>query len=487
MLKTSGMHLGQSFIGGAWWPIREENVTQPLYNPGTGEVIAEAPLAGAADVYKAVTAAAAAEIAWRKITAPERGLLLDAIANRFAARREELTRLSVLNNGKLHSEAEMDVGDAIATYRYYADVARNLHTAVATGPVGDALTMYRCLQPVGVSALIVPWNYPLVTTAWKVAPALAAGCTLVLKPSEVTPLPELVLGDIVSEAGLPAGVLNIVPGAEAVGQALVADARVRKVSFTGSNAVGEQVMRNAAAHLQNLSLELGGKSPIVVFGDVDLDWAAQQIVSGIFMNAGQMCSATSRLIVANRVAKPLYAALRKATEGLHAGPGDDAGSTLGPLVSPRQYERVQHFLQIASAEGLHCLTGGHVVARAGFFVEPTIYTDVPSSSKLWREEIFGPVLTSSTFKDEDEAIALANDTDFGLAATVLSKDLVRGARVMAAIDAGAQWLNGYQLAPASGGWGGLKRSGIGRELGSEGIRAYQETKYLLVPNATPLN
>ncbi|HEU0198450.1 MAG TPA: aldehyde dehydrogenase family protein, partial [Nevskiaceae bacterium] len=222
MVNLSQAHLGQRFVAGAWQPIAEETALQPLYNPGTGEVLAQAPLGGTADVDAAATAAVAAAPAWRKLAGADRGRLLDALAERMTARRAELAGLSVLNNGKLRSEAEQDVDDAIATYRHYAGVARHLPKAIAVGSVGEDLTMYRCFQPVGVSALIVPWNFPLMTTAWKVAPALAAGCTVILKPSEVTLLPEIVLGEIASAAGLPAGVLNIVPGAAAVGQAMVA-------------------------------------------------------------------------------------------------------------------------------------------------------------------------------------------------------------------------------------------------------------------------
>jgi betaine-aldehyde dehydrogenase len=481
-IAIEDIQLGHCYIDGRWQPIADPEGEQELYNPATGAVIAKAPLGSARDVDKAVFAAAQAALPWRQTPPAVRSELLERIAAGLASRRQALIELSMLNNGKIRAEAVIDVDDAIAAYRHYAEVAQNLETKEALGPADTDHQLYRCHEPVGVSALIVPWNFPMVTTSWKVAPALAAGFSVVLKPSEFTLLPELVLGDIAAEAGLPAGVLNIVPGGASVGQAMVDDPRVRKVSFTGSNAIGEQVMRNAAAYMHKISLELGGKSPIVVFEDVDLDWAVEQVMGGIFFNAGQMCSATSRLIVAESIAEDFYARLKAAAEALHVGPSDDAQSDMGPLVSRKQLERVQKYLAIASQENLHCLTGGRALASTGFFVAPTVYTDVSAASRLWREEIFGPVLVTTRFAEEAQAVRLANDTDFGLAATVLSRDTARGWRVMEAINAGAQWLNDYQLVVPAGGWGGYKQSGIGRELGSEGLHAYQETKYIVVPN-----
>lgn len=455
-----------------------------LVNPATGEPLAEAPLASLDDVDQALSAANMVDASWRKTPPAERGAILDRIADGLVARRDALIELSVWNNGKIRAEAAIDLDDAIASYRHYAEAARHLETQETLGQADADHQLYRCREPVGVSALIVPWNFPMVTTAWKLAPALAAGCPVVLKPSEITLLPELVLGDIATEAGLPAGVLNIVPGGAAAGQAMVDDPRVRKVSFTGSNAIGTQVMQKAATRLQKISLELGGKSPIVVFEDVDLDWAVEQVIGGIFFNAGQMCSATSRLIIAESIAEDFYARLKTAAEALRIGPGDDATSDMGPLVSKTQCARVSEYLTIAEQERLHCLTGGRAFAGEGFFVTPTVYTDVPATSRLWREEIFGPVLVTARFADEADAIRLANDTHYGLAATVLSRDTARGWRVMSEIEAGAQWLNDYQLVVPAGGWGGYKQSGIGRELGAEGLHAYQETKYIVVPNGT---
>lgn len=481
-VAIADVRLDHCYIDGRWQPVDAANGRQTLVNPATGATLAEASLGSVDDLDRALSAATRAQTEWRQTAPAARAALLDRIADGLAARRDALIELSVVNNGKVRAEAAIDLDDAIASYRHYAGVARNLITREALGQADADHQLYRCHEPVGVSALIVPWNFPMVTTAWKLAPALAAGCTVVLKPSEMTLLPELVLGDIATQAGLPAGVLNIIPGGPAVGQAMVADQRVRKVSFTGSNAVGTRVMQNAATHIKKLSLELGGKSPIVVFEDVDLDWAVDQVIGGIFYNAGQMCSATSRLIVADSIADEFHARLKTATQALRVGPGGDDTSDMGPLVSQTQFQRVQEYLTIAEQAPLDCLTGGRVIDGEGLFVAPTVYTDVPATSRLWREEIFGPVLVTARFSDEADAIRRANDTRYGLAATVLSRDTARGWRVMSAIEAGAQWLNDYQLAAPAGGWGGHKESGIGRELGTEGLYAYQETKYIVVPN-----
>lgn len=479
--ELDDVRLGACYIDGRWLAITDAQDVQPLINPATGQVLARAPLATRDDVAAAVTAAVAAGRSWREQEPAARGQVLSRIADAMQARQARLVELSMLNNGKIRAEAETDVADAIATYRHYAEVARTLVTCELLPAAAHGWRLYRRMEPVGACALIVPWNFPMVTTAWKVAPALLAGCTAVLKPSEVTLLPELVLGDIASAAGVPKGVLNIVPGAGAVGAAMVADPRLRKISFTGSNGVGEHIMADAAPRLQRLSLELGGKSPIVVFDDVDLDSAVAKIIAGVFQNGGQMCSATSRLIVADVIADRLYARLKEAVAAMKVGPAADPSSTMGPLVSRSHHEKVCSYLDLARSENLQCLTGGHALPGPGFFVAPTVYVDVPPTSRLWREEIFGPVLVTARFSSEAEAVELANDSDFGLAATVLSKDTERGWRVIHAIDAGSQWLNEFQYAPPSWGWGGFKRSGVGRELGSEGLRAYQESKYVMLP------
>jgi betaine-aldehyde dehydrogenase len=337
------------------------------------------------------------------------------------------------------------------------------------------------LVPAGVAGLIVPWNFPLVTTSWKVAPALAAGCTVVLKPSEVTPIVELELGRIAQDIGLPPGVLNIVTGTGAgVGVPMTAHPDVAKLSFTGSNAVGSRVMVSAAAGPKSVGLELGGKSPIVVFGDCDIEQAAELVVGGIFYNAGQMCSATSRLLVESNVAKDIVDCVVDLAERLKPGDPLDPATNLGPLTTKAQREKVLGYMVKGKAEGLKLLTGGgvpHGIER-GWFVAPTIFADVPRNSALWREEIFGAVLCVQTFGSEQEAVDLANDSEFGLVATVVGRDEERARRVARALQAGHVWINSPQTIFVETSWGGFKASGIGRELGPWGLSAYLEVKHV---------
>jgi betaine-aldehyde dehydrogenase len=335
-------------------------------------------------------------------------------------------------------------------------------------------------EPVGVAALIVPWNFPMVTTAWKLAPALAAGCTVVLKPSEVTPLPELALAAIVAEAGVPPGVFNVVNGTGAeVGAPLVAHPLVAKVSFTGSTAIGEQVMKTAAETIKGVSLELGGKSSIIVFGDADLDLAVDLVAGGAFYNAGQMCSATSRVLVEQSMADALIERLAARATQTVVGDPFEPGVQMGPLTNRAQYERVQRFIAQGKAGGARLVIGGEVPAGPGYFVKPTMFVDVPADSAVWREEIFGPVLCVRSFDTEEEAIDAANDTEFGLVATVVTRDAVRGKRVADALAAGVVWINVPQLIFPQTSWGGYGQSSIGRELGPFGLAAFQEIKQVL--------
>ncbi len=331
-------------------------------------------------------------------------------------------------------------------------------------------------------ALIVAWNFPLVTTAWKLAPALAAGCTAVLKPSEFTTLAELVYGDLALEAGLPAGVLNIVPGAGDVGAALTGNRRFRKISFTGSNATGARVMAAAAARAVPVSLELGGKSPIIVLEDANIAEAVDIAAAGIFFNCGQMCSATSRLFVAGKIADDFIAALVEKAGKLTVAGYENADAEMGPLTTAPQFAKVKSVLAQAEADGLECLTGGKAIeGRKGYFVAPTIYRNVPQDHAIWQEEIFGPVLALRSFATVEEAIALANDTSFGLAATVVGTDKQAAAAVARQIEAGHIWVNTIQVIPPNTAWGGFKRSGIGRELGPWGLSAYQGIKHITRP------
>ncbi|MFG6177773.1 aldehyde dehydrogenase family protein [Halomonas sp. THAF12] len=457
----------------------------PVTDPYRETVIAEVTAGAPEDVNAAVAAARRALPGWRALGGAARGAYLDAFADALAARRGELEALSSRNNGKPKAEAEQDLADAVACYRHYAEEARALDDrqgeAVATGEAGLVSRRYR--DPAGVAGLITPWNFPLVSSAWKLAPALAAGCTIVFKPSEVTPLPEQALAEIAEAIELPPGVFNLVHGDGGnVGAPLTAHPGVDKLSFTGSNPVGEAVMAAAARGTRNVSLELGGKSPILVTEDADLDLAAELVLAGFCYNAGQMCSATSRLLVHEQIADALHDRLDAAIAELVAGDPQDAATTLGPLVNATQRRRVNAYLAEAEAEGLVPTTTVRLaLPDQGHFVAPRVFRDVPTASRLWREEIFGPVLCARAVRDDDEAVALANDSNFGLAATVVAGSHERAEALAGRLTAGNVWCNTYQVAPPGLGWGGMKGSGIGRELGRAGLDAYLETRYVTRP------
>jgi betaine-aldehyde dehydrogenase len=468
------------FIRGEW---RSPKAVQPIsvVDPSTGGALAQIDGAGTADVDDAVTAAAEAFPRWRQLSGGERGRHLRSFATAIEPRRDALVRLQMRNSGKPKAEAETDVSDAIATFDYYTEMAAQLderqNSAVALPDAGYAGRT--CFEPVGPVGVIVPWNFPLVTSAWKIAPALAAGCTVVLKTSEYTPLIELAYGDIAQEIGLPPGVLNLLTGTGVAGAALTADRRLRKLSFTGSNAVGSKVMGAAATRCVPVSLELGGKSPIVVFADADPEQAVDCIIGGIFYNCGQMCSATSRLLLEKRAAAAVLDRLVERARALKVGSPFAGGTEMGPLTTEPQYRKVLATFDRARGDGLRCLTGGHPLTQGeGFFVAPTIYADVPVNNAVWREEIFGPVLAVRTFDTEAEAIALANDSDYGLVATVVSGDSARADRVAAQLDAGHIWINSLQAIFPQTAWGGFKASGIGRELGPWGLHSFLGVKHI---------
>jgi betaine-aldehyde dehydrogenase len=464
-------------IGGQWVATV---ATLPVVNPSTEEVLHHAPAASELDIDNAVKAARAAFGTWKQTTGQERAKYLRAISEGIKGSKDHLARLETLQNGKPLPEALWDIDDTAACFEYYAQLAENLTLEEAVAlPHPDFVSLAR-REPVGVVGQIIPWNYPLLMLAWKVAPALAAGCCSVLKPSELTPLTALELGNIALDAGLPAGVLNIVSGGREAGAALSKHPDVDKLAFTGSVATGRKVMHEAAANIKNVTLELGGKSPILVFDDADLEQAVEWIMFGIFWNKGEVCSATSRLLVQSEIAPKLYSRLKLECEKIKIGNPLEDGVLLGPLVSSGQHQKVLGYLETARHEGLSLLTGGKRPAhlQKGYFLEPTIYTDVPTSSQLWREEIFGPVLVSRTFIDEAEALLLANSSDFGLGAAVLSANVERCERVARQLEAGIVWINCSQPTFCEAPWGGYKQSGIGRELGHWGLENYFETKQI---------
>ncbi|WP_282347158.1 aldehyde dehydrogenase family protein [Pseudomonas sp. PS01301] len=474
------------YINGRWQAGEGADVLT-VYDPAQGLPFVELIAASSAQVDQSVAAARTALPAWKNTTVAERAAVLRGFAEHLTQRREALVALQMRNNGKPRHEAEVDLDDAVATFGYYARLIetqashRNVELAV------PGFTSRTRLEPVGVVGLIVPWNFPLVTSAWKLAPALAAGCTVVLKPSEVTPLIEQAYAEIADSLGLPAGVLNIVNGKADIGAALSNHAGLDKLSFTGSNSVGSQVMHSAAAFCRPVTLELGGKSAFIVFDDCDPDEAVEWIVGGICWNAGQMCSATSRLLIQDGIAEALIPRLQAAFAALRVGNPLTEEVDMGPLTSQAQWHKVREYFAIAEQEGLRCLSGGAALTRDGWFVSPTLYHDVPTSSRLWNEEIFGPVLCTQLFSREQEAIDRANDSRFGLVATVASRDIARAERVADALEVGHVWINSIQAVFVETSWGGSKGSGIGRELGPWGLAAYQAVKHVTRAGVPGLN
>lgn len=475
----------QQFIDNQWVESRGQRRLSVM-DPYRQTQIAELTAGDSADVDAAVEAARAALPGWQALGGVRRGAYLAALADALEARRKRLVRCSSTNNGKALAEATIDLDDAIACYRYYAGQARALEQRqgrlLEHGMDGIEARVFE--DPAGVVGLITPWNFPLVTSAWKIAPALAAGCTVVFKPSEVTPLPEVALAEIAVEIGLPAGVLNLLLGdGEGIGASLSSHQGVDKLSFTGSNAVGEKVMQAAAHGVRGVSLELGGKSPILVLDDAEVESAADWVMAGIYFNSGQICSATSRLLVHESLAESLYQALAERIDALALGDPLVEGTDMGPMTSTRQREAVERYLEVASAEGLVAVRDGRHrdLPHQGEFIAPTLYRDVPISSRLWREEIFGPVLCARSVASEAEAVELANGSPFGLAATVISGDNERARRVGRALRAGSIWFNSEQLVMPEAGWGGFGISGIGRELGPWGLAGYLEVKHLIGP------
>ncbi|MFY1032673.1 aldehyde dehydrogenase family protein [Pseudomonas asiatica] len=466
------------YIAGRWVEGQGSDCIS-VNDPALGQPFAELMAASVAQVDQAVTAARDALPAWKNTSASERAAYLRGFAEQLGQRREALITLQMRNNGKPRHEAEIDLDDAIATFGYYAELAEQLPSKNRDVPLAaPGFSARTRLEPVGVVGLIVPWNFPLVTSAWKLAPALAAGCTVVLKPSEVTPLIEQAYGQIADALGLPAGVLNIVNGKAETGAALSNHNGLDKLSFTGSNSVGSQVMRSASAQCRPVTLELGGKSAIVVFDDCDVGQAVEWIVAGITWNAGQMCSATSRLLVQDGIADTLLPRLQAALEQLRVGNPLTEEVDMGPLTSQAQWLKVAGYFATAREEGLQRLAGGKALDRDGWFVSPTLYADVPKDSRLWTEEIFGPVLCARRFATEEQAIAEANDSRFGLVATVCSADPERAERVADALEVGHVWINSVQAVFVETSWGGTKGSGIGRELGPWGLSAYQSVKHV---------
>lgn len=465
-------------IGGQWHDAGSEALIDVI-NPADGQRISGIGDASTADVDKAVAAARQAFEAgpWPDMKPGERSRLIYQIADRMEAHAEELAQLETLDNGKPINFARGDVFASIGAIRYYAGWADKIHGSTHNINMPGDHHVYTIKEPVGVVALIVPWNYPLVMAAMKLGPALAAGCTAILKPAEDTSLSALRLGEIMLEAGLPEGVINIVTGyGHNVGSALINHPGIDKIAFTGSTATGKVIAHAAAEGLKKVSLELGGKSPNIIMADADLEKAIPASAMGIFFNSGQTCTAPSRLYVHEDIKDDVIKGIAEVGKSMKIAPGLDEESMMGPLVSAKQFERVTSYIEAGQKEGAELAAGGVRHGDEGYFLEPTIIDQTSNDMTVVKEEIFGPVLVTQSFKTEEEALTLANDTEYGLAGAVWTQDISTGHRMARKIKAGILGINTAMGADWDVPLGGYKQSGIGRENGRDGLELYLNTK-----------
>jgi aldehyde dehydrogenase (NAD+) len=464
------------------WVASESGRTFATINPSTGEEICQVAEADAADVDNAVRAAREAfeQGPWRKMRASERGRLLYRLADLIESNADQLARLESLDNGKPVSIARAaDVPRTVACYRYFAGWADKVHGK--TIPIDGEFLCYTRHEPIGVCGQIIPWNFPMLMMAWKLAPALATGNTIILKPAEQTPLSALRIGELILEAGFPEGVVNILPGfGPTAGAAIARHMDVDKVAFTGSTEVGHLIMEAAAkSNLKPVTLELGGKSPNIIFEDVDLDEAVEGAHFGLFANLGQSCCAGSRVFVDDAIYDQFVDKSITRAQKRVVGDPFDPKTELGPLVDQSQFDRVMGYIESGRDEGAKLACGGERIGNHGYFVQPTVFADVEDEMKIAREEIFGPVMSVIPFKNLDEVIARANRTKYGLAAAVWTRDIKKALAVANGVRAGTIWVNCYNVLDTRAPFGGFKQSGIGRELGEYGLQQYTQVKTVI--------
>ncbi len=471
----------QQYINGKW-ESNQSGQTFSVYEPHTEEILAQVVEADATDVDRAVKAARVAFDTgeWPRKTPQDRARILFKLAAKVREGLPALAEMEARNTGKPIAEAEGDISSVAEIFEYYGGLATKIPGQV--NPVSANALSLSLREPIGVAALIIPWNYPLLMASWKLAPALAAGCTMVLKPAEQTPLTALMLAEWFDEVGLPPGVINIVNGfGDSCGAALVEHPLVDKIAFTGSTEVGKRITKSAANTLKRVTLELGGKSPNIFFADADWEASIDGALFGIFINQGEVCSAGSRILVERRIYSKSVEAMAEKAKTIKVGPPMDRSSKMGPVISKDQYNRVVEYLDIGKREAKLACGGGRPTDLAkGYYIQPTIFYDVDNSARIAREEIFGPVATIIPFDAESDAVRIANDTHYGLAAAVWSRDIYKALRIVKALRAGIVWVNHMQPTCTEAPWGGYKQSGVGRELGPGGVEEYLETKQVYI-------